>query len=154
MGELCRVSLAADHGPTGVAVDFVVFVFPIGAAAFAAVFGDVDHAVFVGLGAVGALHQLGVAGGAAPVALDARAGGAEFHFLEFVVSVEVVGHRVVFGRFESGEACWLKELAGERVAGADCRCWLAWAACGDASLVLMDALNGPLVLVKACGVAI
>lgn len=69
--------------------------------------------MFVGLGAVGALHQLRVARGATPVALNARAGGAELHFLEFVVSVQVVGHSVVFGRCESGEACWPEGFAGE-----------------------------------------
>ena len=52
---------------------FVIFIFPAGAAAVAAVIGDGHQAVAARLVAVVALHQLGVAGGLAPVALDAGA---------------------------------------------------------------------------------
>ena len=51
----------------------VVLVFPAGAAAVAAVIGDGDQAMAARLVAVVALHQLGVTGGLAPIALDAGA---------------------------------------------------------------------------------
>ena len=70
-------------------VGFVVFVLPGSAAAVAFVGGDGDQAL-AALGMVRcALHQFRVAGGAAPVTLDAGAGLAEQHFFQFVLAVRV-----------------------------------------------------------------
>ncbi len=77
------------------AVDLVVFILPRGATALAAVFGDGDLAVFVGLGAVVALHQLGVAGRFAPVALNAGARGAQLHGVEVVGGINEFGHGAI-----------------------------------------------------------
>src|SRR3954468_17155036 len=74
--------LAPRHRPACMQIGLVVLVFPAGAAAVASVAGDGDHAaVFAFFLAVAALHQLGVAGGAAPVALDAAARLAQRHLL-------------------------------------------------------------------------
>src|SRR5699024_3501751 len=81
------------HGPAGVQVGLVVLVFPGGAAAVADIAGDGHQAVAMLFLAVGALHQFGVPRGAAPVALDAGAGIAQFHLFQFALSSQVFGHR-------------------------------------------------------------
>ena len=73
--------LPPHHRPARVQVGLVVLVFPGRAAAVAAVAGDRDQAVAARLMAVVALHQLGVARGLAPVALNAGAGVAEHYFV-------------------------------------------------------------------------
>ena len=65
--------LPTHHRPTGFDVDLVVFVLPRRTAAVAAVLGDGDQAVWAFLLTVFALLQLGMAGGTAPVALNAGA---------------------------------------------------------------------------------
>lgn len=89
-------SASPNHRPPRVAVDFVVFVFPNRAAAFAAVFGDGDGAVLVLHGAVGALHEFGVAFGAAPVLLHAGAGLAQLRFRAYGLWGGVLSHEVLY----------------------------------------------------------
>jgi hypothetical protein len=79
-----------------VAVDFVVLVFPDRAAAFAAVLGDGDGTVLVLHGAVGTLHELGVAFGAAPVLLHAGAGLAQLRFRACWFWGGVLGHGALY----------------------------------------------------------
>lgn len=95
---LSNVNLAAHHRPARPLVKFVVLVFPRGAAAVTKVAGDRDQMAVSRLLPVAALQQLGMAGRATPVALDARAGFAKGHFLQFVFRLlwrcwcVVVGH--------------------------------------------------------------
>ena len=70
-------------------VGLVVFVLRGSAAAVAFVGGDRNQSV-AAFGVVrSALHQFRVAGGAAPVTLDAGAGIAERHFFQFLLAVRV-----------------------------------------------------------------
>jgi hypothetical protein len=84
--------LATYHRPTCLLVGFVVFVFPRRATAVAAVLGDGDVAVFALFFAVAALHQLSMAGRAAPVALDTFAGIAQLHGVEFRLAAGFFRH--------------------------------------------------------------
>jgi len=86
---LCLVEayLPAHHRPPRVAVDLVVLVLPRRAATFAAVTRDGDLAMRVGLRAVGALHQFGVPGGTAPVALDTLTRVTQRHRVQVVGGV-------------------------------------------------------------------
>lgn len=84
--------LAAHHRPTGVEVDLVVLVLPFCSAAFTAVLGDGDLPVAARFFAVDALHQLGMAGGTAPVALDASARIAKRRLLRFILLIQIRGH--------------------------------------------------------------
>lgn len=86
---------AARERPARVHVLFVVFIFPVGAAALADITGDGDGAGFTLALVVVALGQLDVAGGFAPVALDTGAGIAHFDFFEFRGAVVIVGHGVL-----------------------------------------------------------
>ena len=73
-------------------VGLVVFIFPAGAAAVTAVAGDGDRAAVAQLFAVGALHQFGMTGRTAPIALDARARLAKHHFFQFILDVLLSAH--------------------------------------------------------------
>ena len=84
--------LAAHHRPTGVQVDLVVLVLPFCTAAFAAVPGDGDLPVAARFFAVDALHQLGMAGGTAPVTLDACARIAKRRLVRFILLLQILGH--------------------------------------------------------------
>src|SRR5665647_1502695 len=84
--------LLAHHRPTRVQVDLVVLVLPLCTAAFTAVLGDGDLPVAARFFAVDALHQLGMAGGTTPVALDASARIAKRRLLQFVLLIQVLGH--------------------------------------------------------------
>jgi hypothetical protein len=103
-------------------VGLVVLVFPCGAAAVAAVAGDRDQAVAARLVPVVALHQLGVARGLAPVALNAGAGFAERHFFLIGGWCRVLGHgaaldgcgRLLFGRAAVVQLSPLGRQAGFR----------------------------------------
>ena len=66
--------------------------------------------------AVVALHQFGMAGGAAPVALDAGARIAQRHLLQFVLPVQVLGHVAALFRLVMGGVFAIHPLANHRSA--------------------------------------
>src|SRR5574343_1622148 len=80
------------HRPARLLVVLVVLVLPGRAAAVALVTGDGDGAGLAVFLAVAALHQLGMAGRLAPVALDALAGLAQFHRVQFALSGQFFAH--------------------------------------------------------------
>src|ERR1035437_9986660 len=84
--------LLARHRPTRVEVDLVVLVLPLCTAAFTAVLGDGDLPVAARFFAVDALHQLGMARGTAPVALDGCARIAKRRLLRFILLIQILGH--------------------------------------------------------------
>ena len=73
-------------------VNFVVLVLPRRAAAVTAILGDGNQMTAALFLAIVALHQFGVPGSLAPVALDAGAGIAQRHLLQFILPVQVLGH--------------------------------------------------------------
>ena len=83
-------------GPARLLAGLVVLVFPCRAAAVAAVAGDGDQrraALFL---AVAALHQFGMAGALRQLRWMPAHESAQLHLLQFVLSVQVLGHGVAF----------------------------------------------------------
>ena len=73
-------------------IDLVVLIVPDRAAAVAHIAGDGDGAVGSGLFSVDALHQLGVAGGAAPVLLNTGARFAQLLGFGCSLGACILGH--------------------------------------------------------------
>ena len=73
-GALSNTFLTLHHGPTRVLILAVVLVVPNGGATLAQISGNGDEPRGALLFAVSPLSELGVAGSAAPIALDSGAG--------------------------------------------------------------------------------
>lgn len=83
-------------------IGLVVFVLPRGAATVTTVLGDGDQSTAARFMAVIALHQFWMSGRTTPVALDTGARIAQFHFFQFILPIQVLGHAAALKVGDSG----------------------------------------------------